>query len=64
LVDALDVVVELGANRTRSGPVITTTLAPEVLGTGATALVGWMVLAGSPRAAVTRVAALEGPDTA
>lgn len=53
-----------GANRARSGPVITTTLAPAVLCTGATALEGWIVLAGKPSASITDVAELDGPDTA
>jgi len=36
---------------------MTTAVAPEVLATGATALVGWTALAGRPRAFTTVVAA-------
>ncbi len=61
---AVDDVVDPGANRARSGPVTTTTLAPAVLCTGATAVVGWMVLEVNPRAFATVVAELDGPDTA
>jgi hypothetical protein len=57
-------VVDPGAKRARSGPVTTTTLAPAVDRTGATAVVGWMVLAVNPSALVTVVAELDGPDSA
>ena len=57
----VEVVVDPGANRARSGPATTTTLAPAVLAPGRPRVVGWMVLAGNPSALVTVVAALGGP---
>ncbi len=53
-----------GANRARSGPAMTTTLAPAVLGTGAAAPAGWTALLGNPSALSSVVAELGATDTA